>query len=215
MKDNKTNFFTKFFKGNEEGEQAKKKITPKLVLLLLTLGILLMFSGNIFQTKKEQVPVFNQQSNQDPQKEVATFAQKNNSSSVIEKYEKQYETQLKEALESAVGIKDVSVVVNLDSSESKVFETNTVSRSQQTDETDREGGKRKVEDQSTDKKVVIIREGDKESPIVVKNVKPDIRGVLIVAKGADNIQIKKMIVDAVTRTLGVPSHRVAVLPKKN
>jgi len=37
---------------------------------------------------------------------------------------------------------------------------------------------------------------------------------LIVAKGADNIRIKKEIIDAVTRALDVPSHRVAVMAKK-
>jgi stage III sporulation protein AG len=37
---------------------------------------------------------------------------------------------------------------------------------------------------------------------------------LVVAKGADNLQIKKWIVEAVTRVLNVPSYRVAVLPKK-
>ena len=75
-------------------------------------------------------------------------------------------------------------------------------------------GERKVEDFSTDEKVVIIREGDKEVPLVQQTKKPTIRGVLIVAKGADNISIKKEIVEAVTRVLDVPSHRVAVSAKK-
>ena len=87
-------------------------------------------------------------------------------------------------------------------------------QTQLTDETDREGGKRKVEDQSTDEQLVIIQNGEKEVPIVVETKKPAIRGVLVVAKGADNIQVKKWIVEAVTRSLDVPSHRVSVLPKK-
>jgi stage III sporulation protein AG len=51
-------------------------------------------------------------------------------------------------------------------------------------------------------------------PVVVETKKPDIRGVLVVAKGAENIQVKKWIVEAVTRVLGVSSHRVSVVPKK-
>ena len=62
--------------------------------------------------------------------------------------------------------------------------------------------------------MIIIRNGDEETPLVVATKKPDIRGVLVVAKGADNLQIKKWIVEAVTRVLNVPSYRVAVLPKK-
>ena len=77
-----------------------------------------------------------------------------------------------------------------------------------------EGGKRKVEDQSREEQLVIIQEGEKEIPVVTETKKPAIRGVLVVAKGADNIQVKKWIIEAVTRSLDVPSHRVAVMPKK-
>ena len=54
----------------------------------------------------------------------------------------------------------------------------------------------------------------KRVPVVIETKKPAIRGVLVVAKGADNIQVKKWIIEAVTRSLDVPSHRVAVMPKK-
>ena len=39
-------------------------------------------------------------------------------------------------------------------------------------------GKRKVQESSTDEQLVIIRNGEKEVPIVVETKKPDIRGVL-------------------------------------
>ena len=41
-------------------------------------------------------------------------------------------------------------------------------RSQTTGETDKTGGKREVEDESLDEKTVIIREGDKETPVVLR-----------------------------------------------
>ncbi|WP_034670150.1 stage III sporulation protein AG [Ectobacillus panaciterrae] len=214
MNDNKNNIFQKWFKGSEEDERARKKLAPKLILTLLALGILLMFSGSLFQKKKEEVPVFSQQTKSEP-KDVAAFAQKNSSSSTIEKNEKQYEGQLKDLLEGIVGVKDVTVVVNLDSTDTKVLEKDRVTRSQKTDETDRDGGKRMVEDQSVEEKPVIVREGDKEAPVVLRMDKSKVRGVAITAKGADNIEVKKMIIEAVTRYLGVPSHRVSVLPKKN
>ncbi len=65
----------------------------------------------------------------------------------------------------------------------------------------------------TDEQLVIIRNGDKEVPIVIETKKPEIRGVVVVAQGAENIEVKKWIIEAVTRALGVPSHRVAVMPK--
>jgi stage III sporulation protein AG len=139
---------------------------------------------------------------------------KGSSTDSISDYEAEYENQLKEALETISGVGTVSVVVNVESAGEKIVEKNRITGNQVTKETDREGGKREVEDQSTDEQVVIIQDGEKETPIVVQTKKPEIRGVLIVAQGADNIYIKKTIIESVTRVLGVPSHRVAVASKK-
>jgi stage III sporulation protein AG len=59
------------------------------------------------------------------------------------------------------------------------------------------------------------RKGNDEHPIVLETKKPVIRGVLVVAQGAENIHVKQMILEAVTRVLDVPQHKVAVLPKKS
>lgn len=124
------------------------------------------------------------------------------------------QTEMKEALEAISGVDDVKVVVNVDASEQKIFEKNKVTQKQITEETDQDGGKRTVEDSNIDEQLVIIKSGEKEGPIVLETKKPKIRGVLVVAKGAENIQIKKWIIEAVTRSLDVPSHRVSVMPKK-
>ena len=54
---------------------------------------------------------------------------------------------------------------------------------------------------------------DKETPVVLRTEKPKVRGVLVVAKGVDNIQVKAMVKEAVIRLLDVPAHRVSVSPK--
>ena len=64
----------------------------------------------------------------------------------VEKYEKAYEQELKASLEEIAGVKDVTIKVNLDSSEEKILEKNTVKRSQTTGETDKAGGKGKDKD---------------------------------------------------------------------
>ncbi|HEY4551909.1 MAG TPA: stage III sporulation protein AG [Bacillaceae bacterium] len=130
-------------------------------------------------------------------------------------FEEQYENQLKQALEEIVGVHDVTVVVNVEATEKKIFEKNTTIKNQTTNEGDRDGGTRKIEDQSTEDQLVFIREGDQEVPVTIETQKPAIRGVLVVAGGADNIVVKKWIVEAVTKALDVPSHKVAVMPKKS
>ncbi|MBA4535775.1 stage III sporulation protein AG [Bacillus aquiflavi] len=187
------------------------------LLLVILFGAAIMLIGNLIpsgnQKSTDDIPVI--KGEKDIKEELPAFGQKNSKDNeIITAYEKAYENQLKEALEKMIGVEDVTVVVNIDATEKKVLEKNTVTQSQTTDETDQEGGKRKVEDQSKDEQVVIIRNGEKEVPIVLETKKPEIRGVLVVAKGADHIQVKKWIIEAVTRVLDVPSHRVAVMPKK-
>ncbi|MED1607340.1 stage III sporulation protein AG [Cytobacillus kochii] len=198
----------------KDGEKKPGKVQYLMIVLLF--GAAIMLISNIFfnNDTSDEVSVFNSESEQ-TEKEQEVFGQsKPQSANSIADYEKEYEAQIKEALDTIVGVDDVSVVVNVDSTEKKVLEKNTTNQGQITDETDREGGKRVVEDQSKEEQVVIIREGEKEVPIVIETKKPDIRGVLIVAKGADNIQVKTWIVEAVSRVLDVPAHKVSVLPKK-
>jgi stage III sporulation protein AG len=209
-------FRTKFL---NEAEPEGKKGKYQYLIIVLAIGSAIMLGSNLFkkadsdQTQSD-LPVFQNSSQQD--EDVPVFgSKKSGGNKTISDYENSYETQLKDALETILGVGDVKVVVNIDATERKVLEKNKVIHSQTTEEVDREGGQRKVEDLSEDQQVVIIRSGDKEVPIVVETKKPDIRGVLVVAKGADNIQVKKWIIEAVTRALDVPSHRVAVMPKKS
>lgn len=203
---------------SQEDAAEKKPGKYQYILLVLLFGAAIMLISNlIFKDEKQNtsLPVF-KNSEEKTEEDVAVFGQKQSEGNeLIAAYERAYEAQIKEALDAIIGVEDVTVVVNVDATEKKVLEKNRTNKTQTTDETDREGGKRKVEDQSKEEQLVIIRNGEKEVPIVIETKKPVIRGVLVVAKGADNIQVKKWIIEAVTKALDVPSHRVAVMPKKS
>jgi stage III sporulation protein AG len=198
------------------GNSEKKPGKYQYMLVVLCIGAAFMLVGNIvFKNGPNSADVAVTTSGKVESEDVPAFGlSKGSGNKAVAAYEEKYESQLKKALQQMLGVNDVTVVVNIDSSDKKVLEKNRVSKSQTTEETDREGGERKVEEASIDEQLVIIREGEKEVPIVVETKKPEIRGVLVVAKGAENIQVKKWIVEAVTRALDVPSHRVAVMPKK-
>jgi stage III sporulation protein AG len=198
----------------EEGPD-KKAGKYQYMLLVLCIGAAFMIVGNVLFTDKstpEDSPAV-KNVNEETEDVAAFSLKKNSGNQAISDYEETYEKQLKKALEEMLGVNDVMVVVNIDSTDKKVLEKNKVTKSQTTEEKDNEGGERKVQDIQTDEQLVIVREGEKEVPIVLETKKPAIRGVLVVAKGAENIQVKKWIVEAVTKALGVPSHRVAVMPK--
>ncbi|MGG3495069.1 stage III sporulation protein AG [Peribacillus simplex] len=206
-------------KDPDQKEPKEKK--PSLyvyALIVVLLGAGIMMAGNLLTTNQTgQTPevktVFNNDK-QDDEGEVETFGQKKSEFKTTKDYEIYLQHEMKEALESIAGVQDVKVVIYVDASEKKVYERNKVTQKQVTQETDKEGGKRTVEDTSVDEQLVLVKSGEKEGPIISETKKPSVRGVLVVAKGAENIQIKKWIIEAVTRSLDVPSHRVSVMPKK-
>ncbi|MFP3508441.1 stage III sporulation protein AG [Peribacillus sp. SIMBA_075] len=206
-------------KDPDQKEPKEKK--PSLyvyALIVVLLGAGIMMAGNLLTTNQTgQTPevktVFNNDK-QDDEGEVETFGQKKSEFKTTKDYEIYLQNEMKEALESIAGVQDVKVVIYVDASEKKVYERNKVTQKQVTQETDKEGGKRTVEDLSVDEQLVLVKSGEKEGPIISETKKPSVRGVLVVAKGAENIQIKKWIIEAVTRSLDVPSHRVSVMPKK-
>lgn len=213
-------WLSKIFKKNTDPKEKKPSLYA-YVFVVLIIGIGIMMAGNALTTGQDSqsaseledtVPAFN---GKETEEDVPAFGKKEPAEiKSIKDYEKYLQTEMKEALEAISGVEEVKVVVNVDASEQKIFEKNKVTQKQITEETDQEGGKRTVEDTNIDEQLVIIKSGEKEGPIVLETKKPKIRGVLVVAKGADNIEIKKWIIEAVTRSLDVPSHRVSVMPKK-
>jgi stage III sporulation protein AG len=194
----------------------KKKLPPKYLVLLLIVGVLFMIVGNMF-TNREPPTVETVAPNIDGSTDneaVETFGKSKDGPKTIQAYEEEYEANLKEALEMVSGVKNVQVVVNLEAGETKVYEKNTVTNTQKTEETDKQGGKRVSENNSVDEQLVIARKGDGDSPVISQTKKPEIRGVLVVANGVENVSVKKRVIESVTRVLDVPSHKVSVQPKK-
>ena len=203
----KKGIFGKIFK-----DKMKDSKTIYLVLLA-TAGVIILLISNFFSPTDDQDGIV--VSSTVPQQNVEVIGNVDKAANeAIASYEREYENEITDAISKIVGVGKVDVVVNIDSSEVIVLEKNNTTTSQVTTEVDKEGGTRNIEDNSTAETVVVIRSGDKETPVIVETVKPVIRGVLVVAQGAENVQVKKWVVEAVTRALDVPSHRVAVMPMK-
>ncbi|ADU29970.1 stage III sporulation protein AG [Evansella cellulosilytica] len=195
-----------------------KKLNVKYLFILLLIGVLFMMIGTFMQSNEEpasSLPVVQDEIEEEESSEVFMSNDEPQELVTMSDYERFYERQLEDILEKVVGVSDVSVMVNLAESEKIVYEKDRNTMEQFTEESDREGGTREVQDKTQDEQTVIIRTGDQEEPLIVKTQKPDIRGVLVVANGAENIQIKTWIIEAVSRGLDVPSHRVSVLPKNS
>ncbi|PAD86496.1 stage III sporulation protein AG [Niallia circulans] len=200
---------------SSDGNEKKQGKTTYIVIVVLFGAAIMLLSNTFFKDNKAQeVAAYNNEASSEEAEE--TFGQKANSSNLtIADYEEQYKKEIKEAISAIAGVKDAIVYVNIEGSEKKVYEKNQSQTIQKTEEKDTQGGNRNVEETSNEETVVLVPNGDKQVPLVVETMKPKIAGVLVVAKGAGDIKVKTMIVEAVTRALDVPSHRVSVQPKQN
>lgn len=124
------------------------------------------------------------------------------------------ETRLKEILEKIIGVGSVDVMITVDSTEEIVVERNKTESQSITDENDRNGGVRHITSISKDGQVVLYEVSGEQKPIITKTINPRIRGVLIVAKGAENATVRRLITSAVEKGLSVPVNRISVVPSK-
>jgi len=182
----------------------------RYIVIIALMGILLIIVSNIFSTKENvtsqiEHETYSQKKDEDIE-EVSLIAN-------VNEIEENYENQLQVMLNEVIGLSEVEVMINIDSTNVNIYEKDLIVGMQTTDETDRNGGVRNVEDETKETKLVVLRQGDQEVPLLVQTKKPEIRGVLIIAKGADNATAKKTIIDAISKVLDVPTYRISVMPK--
>lgn len=130
-------------------------------------------------------------------------------------YESRIEKRLKEILTLIEGVGRVEVDVTLEQGVEYVYGFNTSNSEGKTDERDTNGGIRSVEDSSRSQNLVLYRDknGD-ERPVIQTERTPKVLGVLIVAEGANEPRVNAEISRAVNTVLGVPLHKICVLPYK-
>lgn len=212
MNENKDKEWLKKILLKKEDGKKKKNTAFYYFVILFCIGVAFMILSNFFQTGKQHHQAAYERAEEE--KVETVFGQRSAEPNSMEDYENRYEKQLQEALEQIVGVRNVTVMVNVADTEKKIYEKNVSVKKQVTDESDREGGRRSVDDTTREEQIVIVRNGDKEEPLIVTTKKPEIRGVLVVAEGVENLQVKSMVIEAVSRVLDVPSHKVSVQPKK-
>ncbi|GAA0602696.1 stage III sporulation protein AG [Virgibacillus siamensis] len=204
----------RFLRSKKPEQSDKLSRKSGYIIIIGLIGLLLIIIGNSFSPdpEEEQQTIRNiPEQTEKPATE--TFSDKSKSSSDVSEIEASYEKELTDMLNKINGVSDTEVMVNLNSTKIKVYEKNLITGQQTTKETDKKGGTREIEDSSKETQVVLVRQGDKEVPLLVQTKKPEVRGVFIVAEGVDHATVKKWIIDAVSKVLDVPTHRVSVMPK--
>lgn len=208
------NWFKKAEQWIGGGPGGAKRISAFRWLIILGLvGVAIVLFSSFVNVKK----IDNENTGREPPTSSAaqeTFQNTNMQTDSFSVIEEVFENKIKGILEKIVGVGTVDVLVTVDSTEEIVIQRNVKDSQQQSEENDANGGKRHTTQYTRDGEIVTYESSGSETPIITKKVKPQIRGVLIVAKGAENAVVRNLIVSAVEKGLNVAGFRISVVPRK-
>jgi len=183
-----------------------KKLYNNLVVLLC-MGIALVIVANFYNsitykgknTSMENTENYNQMN--------GTYNLTND-----DNYTTELQEQLSTILSKIAGAGKVSVMITYKSGKELVTQKDKSIVDKVTDEKDNDGGTRIINEYSVDDKTVMVnQQGGSSQPIVVKEINPEIKGVIVVAEGAWDSKVKLKISQAVQTVLDIPAYRVTVL----
>lgn len=125
-------------------------------------------------------------------------------------YQQQLQHELESILASIEGAGKVRVMLTLDDEQETVYARNEEESKKNTIEEDSQGGVREQLEYDQSGQLVIVRTNNQEQPVVIKIIKPQVRGVLVVAEGAGNALICQRLTHAVQAVLDVPAYKITV-----
>ena len=124
------------------------------------------------------------------------------------------EKQLENILKNLEGVEDVNVLITYSETNKIVPMYNEDNSQSTTKEEDTQGGVRTINENSTKKEVVYQENNGQKNIVTSTVVTPEIKGAVILAKGANNGDVKSNIIQAVEAATGLPTHKIQVFEMK-
>ncbi len=197
-------FWRRLVSGYTDGEKGGKKPPSTLLLLgLVILGIVFMFIST--QPKQYTTP---SPAVVDPGEAAVWAGSKPDMKESLER-------DLASLLRRVRGVGDVEVMVMLESGPVYEYANTSDTSDRTTHEVDSGGGTRQVTESSERTQPVLARgDTNKETPLVTSEMLPRVRGVIVIAEGAEDPVLREQLFRAVQAGLNLAAHRITVLPMK-
>lgn len=186
-----------------------KKIIEKAAIIAI-IGVICLIAGSVLFED-----TFQRNSGQEP------AAAKNNQTAVEamkqseEATKQEIEKNLQSILSKIKGAGKVDVMITFYSGTESVPAYDEKNSDSSTQEKDKEGGSRSIQ-QSDKDKVIVFEESDGiKKPYILKEILPQVKGVVIVADGAGDAVVKGNLIKAAGALLEVASHKIQVFERNN
>lgn len=186
--------------------KGNKKTLESLIVLVIILIVTIIFINYIW----------NGDDKNSKKGEINEFAI-NNTKYNVEKVEvsnNSLEFELESIIKKLDGVEDVNVLITYEESNRIVPVYNEDMQESKTQEEDNQGGIRTINESSSKKEVVYEEENGLRKVVTSKIVKPEIKGAVVVAKGANNANVKNNIKQIVQAATGLATHKIQVFEMK-
>lgn len=183
-----------------DGSSNNKKTIENLVVFIILLIVTVVMINYIWNGKEKEKT---QKQNLVGAK---TLAEKSEKSQVDD----DMESKLENILSKIKGVGEIKVAVMYSKTSEIVPMYNEDSSEKLTEETDSNGGNRRVEETTVKKDIIYEENSGVKNPITQSIISPTIEGAIITAKGAGDAQIKANIIQAVEAATGLATHRIQV-----
>ncbi len=184
----------------------KKKVIENAVIIII-LGIIVIIAGGSFFKKSESKEVLPEKSVEKSNGVLASTLPSEDSIDI--------EKKLETLLSKVEGAGKVEVMVTYVSGKELVPAYDIKKAENDTQEKDSGGGTRSIKQDDSENKVVYKEsQGGIREPVILKELQPEVKGVVIVADGASDLVVREGLCRAVQVLLDVEVHRIQVLERK-
>jgi len=180
---------------------SKKKLIENCIIIGIVGMIVVIAGGSLFGDKKSQPGLAENKDSPKPPEAV----------SCLSSSPQQIEKSLEAILERIKGVGKVNVMIAYTSGQQIVPAYEVKKSENVTNEKDNGGGTRNISQNSYETKVVYEDgENGTKRPIIIREISPEVRGVIVVADGASDSTVKEDICRAVEVATGLPIHKIHV-----
>ena len=188
----------------KQKEKGNKKNMENIFVLLIILIVTIIAINTIWNEDEKK------------EKENDTGNSKTLASDVIkdtnvpEDEDSELEHKLEDILAKIEGVGKVSVLITYSQTSEVIAMYNENTKESSTEESDTDGGARKINEKDNSKEVIYKDQNGEKVPVTQKIILPKIEGAIITAEGARNASIKSNIIQAVEAATGLATHKIQV-----
>lgn len=189
-------------------ERIKKWILDKMKDIGLLKLLLLLFAGVVLLLTT--IPSKATQKNEMVDNPIATTK-----TSEQKIFKEEMERQLSLALEQVQGIGNTKIMITLKATKELIINKDRPIKEEENKEKDSAGGERVQSSKEAEETTVLVSDDTGiQTPYVIKELEPEIAGIVVVAQGGDEERIIKEITDACEVLFSLPIHKIKVMKMK-